>query len=163
MTQRISDTAVSSLCIAKTSLAAESGVALEIAPDSHLGALDPALATDVITLLGNLIDNAVDVSVGAAPAKVTVAIKDHEDLVISVADSGPGVPEHLRESIFARGVTSKPDAPGGRGIGLALVRLVSAQHGGAVEVSDGPSGGALFVVRLPVGPAAVSVERAAHA
>ena len=163
VTQRISDPAVAALLIAKTSLAAESGVALEIAPDSHLGVLDPALATDVITLLGNLIDNAVDVSVGAVPAKVTVAIKDHEGLVASVADSGPGVPEHLRESIFARGVTSKPDVPGGRGIGLALVRLVSAQHGGAVEVSDGPSGGALFVVRLPVGPAAVPVERAAHA
>src|SRR6478752_483282 len=163
VTQRISDPAVAALLIAKTTLAAESGVSLEIAADSHLSALPPALATDVITLLGNLIDNAVDVSVGAAPAKVTVAIKDHEDLVISVADSGPGVPEHLRESIFARGVTSKPDVPGGRGIGLALVRLVSAQHGGAVEVSDGPSGGALFVVRLPVGRAAVAVERAAHA
>ena len=45
------------------------------------------------------------------------------------------MPEHLRESIFARGVTSKPDVPGGRGIGLALVRLVSAQLGGTVDVS----------------------------
>jgi signal transduction histidine kinase len=80
-----------------------------------------------------------------------------------VDDSGPGVPEHLREAIFARGVTSKPDVPGGRGIGLALVRLVTAQHGGTVEVSDDPSGGAKFVVRLPVGTAAVSAERAAHA
>jgi sensor histidine kinase regulating citrate/malate metabolism len=156
VTQRISDPAVAALVIAKTSLAAESGVALEIAADSHLGALDPALATDVITLLGNLIDNAVDVSVGADPATVTVRIVDDDGLTISVADSGPGVPEHLREAIFARGVTSKPEVPGGRGIGLALVRLVSAQHGGAVEVSDGPSGGALFVVRLPA-------ERAAHA
>jgi two-component system CitB family sensor kinase len=163
VTQRISDTAVAALLIAKTSLAAESGVSLEIAPESRLGALDPALATDVITLLGNLIDNAVEVSVGSDPAKVTVAINDHDGLMISVADSGPGVPEHLREEIFARGVTSKPDVPGGRGIGLALVRLVTAQHGGTVEVSDGPSGGALFVVRLPVGTAAVSVERAAHA
>jgi signal transduction histidine kinase len=60
------------------------------------------------------------------------------------------VPEHLRETIFARGVTSKPDVPGGRGIGLALVRLVSAQLGGAVEVSDGPDGGAVFEVRLPL-------------
>ncbi|MFG1932005.1 ATP-binding protein [Mycobacterium sp. NPDC048908] len=164
VTQRISDPAVAALVIAKTSLAAESGVSLEIAADSHLAALDPALATDVITLLGNLIDNAVDVSVGANPATVRVGIQDRDGLTISVADSGPGVPEHLREEIFARGVTSKPDVPGGRGIGLALVRLVSAQHGGTVEVSNGPAGGAVFVVRLPVGTAAVSsVERTAHA
>jgi signal transduction histidine kinase len=70
------------------------------------------------------------------------------------------VPDKLRESIFARGVTSKPDVPGGRGIGLALVRLVTAQHGGAVEVADGPCGGALFVVRLP---ASVVAEKATHA
>jgi len=163
VTQRISDPAVAALLIAKTTLAAESGVSLAIASDSHLSVLDPALATDVITLLGNLIDNAVDVSVGADPASVTVAIEDRDGLMISVADSGPGVPEHLREAIFARGVTSKPDVPGGRGIGLALVRLVSAQHGGTVEVSDSASGGALFVVRLPVGTAAVAVEKAAHA
>ena len=163
VTQRISDPAVAALLIAKTTLAAESGVSLAIASDSHLSVLDPALATDVITLLGNLIDNAVDVSVGGDPASVTVAIQDRDGLMVSVADSGPGVPEHLREAIFARGVTSKPDVPGGRGIGLALVRLVSAQHGGTVEVSDSASGGALFVVRLPVGTAAVAAEKAAHA
>jgi sensor histidine kinase regulating citrate/malate metabolism len=162
VTQRISDPAVAALLIAKTSLAAESGVALEIAPESHLAALAPALATDVITLLGNLIDNAVDVSVGADPAKVMVCIDDHGGLAVSVADSGPGVPEHLREAIFARGVTSKPEVPGGRGIGLALVRLVTAQHGGSVEVSDGPAGGALFMVRLPGRPVAVA-EKALHA
>jgi two-component system CitB family sensor kinase len=160
------------LLIAKTSLAAESGVSLELAPESHLVALEPALATDVITLLGNLIDNAVDVSVGSAAAKVTVCIDDRNGLTISVADSGPGVPEHLREAIFARGVTSKPDVPGGRGIGLALVRLVTAQNGGMVEISDGPAGGALFVVRLPESRSAVAekavaqkavAEKAAHA
>jgi two-component system CitB family sensor kinase len=162
VTQRISDPAVAALLIAKTSLAAESGVSLELAPESHLVALEPALATDVITLLGNLIDNAVDVSVGSKPATVTVCIEDLDGLSISVTDSGPGVPEHLREAIFARGVTSKPEVPGGRGIGLALVRLVTAQHGGTVEVSDGSSGGALFVVRLPESRSAVA-EKAAHA
>ena len=145
VTQRISDPAVAALLIAKTTLAAESGVSLEIAADSHLSALPPALATDVITLLGNLIDNAVDVSVGSQPAR---GHRRHRRWsrawLISVADSGPGVPEHLRESIFARGVTSKPEVPGGRGIGLALVRLVTAQHGGTVSVTDDPSGGALF-------------------
>jgi sensor histidine kinase regulating citrate/malate metabolism len=163
VTQRISDPAVAALLIAKTTLAAESGVSLQIAPHSHLATLDPAMATDVITLLGNLVDNAVDVSVGAKPATVTVGIDDGDGLVISVADSGPGVPEQLREQIFARGVTSKPDVPGGRGIGLALVRLVTAQHGGTVQVSDGSCGGALFVVRLPSATPAMTTDKAAHA
>jgi two-component system CitB family sensor kinase len=149
VTRRIADPAVAALLIAKTSLAAESGVALIIDERSHLAALGPALATDVITVLGNLVDNAVDVSEGSDRAAVTVMVNDADGLTISVADSGHGVPEHLRESIFARGVTSKPDVPGGRGIGLALVRLVSAQLGGSVTVSDGPDGGAVFEVRLP--------------
>ncbi|MGW4098085.1 ATP-binding protein [Mycobacterium sp. NPDC004974] len=148
VTQHVSDPAVAALLIAKTSLAAESGVALALTGDSHLSPLDPALATDVITLLGNLIDNAVDVSVGSTTAQVTVRIDDSAELLLAVSDSGPGVPEDLRETIFSRGVTSKADVPGGRGIGLALVRLVAAQHGGDVEVTDAPGGGALFVVRL---------------
>lgn len=148
VTQHVSDPAVAALLIAKTSLAAESGVTLTLTGDSHLSALDPALATDVITLLGNLIDNAVDVSVGSADPRVTVRIDDSAGLRLAVSDSGPGVPEPLRETIFSRGVTSKADVPGGRGIGLALVRLVTAQHGGEVEVTDAPEGGALFEVRL---------------
>ncbi|MEO3759130.1 ATP-binding protein [Mycobacterium sp. B14F4] len=160
VTQTVSDPAVAALLIAKTTLAAESGVSLEIDPASRLRALEPALATDVITLLGNLIDNAVDVSMGSRAARVTVCVDDGDGLTISVVDSGPGVPEHLREEIFARGVTSKPHVPGGRGIGLALVRLVTAQHGGTVDVTDTPSGGARFVVRLPVG---IAAEKAGHA
>ena len=149
VTEHITDPAVAALLIAKTSLAAESGVTLRITENSHLAALDPALATDVITLLGNLIDNAVDVSEGTAHARVTVHIDDPSGMTVSVTDSGPGVPKHLRDEIFARGVTSKPDVPGGRGIGLALVRLVSSQLGGTVEVTDAPAGGARFSVTLP--------------
>jgi sensor histidine kinase regulating citrate/malate metabolism len=150
VTQHISDPAVAALLIAKTSLAAERKVALDIATDSVLPPLDPALATDIITLLGNLIDNAVDVSEGSPAARVQVGvIAVPTTLTVTVTDSGPGVPEHLREAIFARGVTSKPDAPGGRGIGLALVRLVTAQHGGTVIVTDAPAGGARFTVEIP--------------
>jgi sensor histidine kinase regulating citrate/malate metabolism len=124
-------------------------MALTISAGSHLSVLDPALSTDVITLLGNLIDNAVDLSEGSIAALVTVHIDDAAGMTVSVTDSGPGVPTHLREEIFARGVTSKPDVPGGRGVGLALVRLVSAQSGGTVEVTDAPSGGACLRVQLP--------------
>jgi two-component system, CitB family, sensor kinase len=155
VTQRISDSAVAALLIAKTSLAAERKVALDIADDSTLTPLEPALATDVITLLGNLIDNAVDVSEGTQAARVEVGVSTGEaGLTVTVTDSGPGVPEHLRETIFARGVTSKPDVPGGRGIGLALVRLITAQHGGHVTVTDAPAGGARFTVEMPQSAAA---------
>ncbi|MDY6997102.1 MAG: ATP-binding protein [Actinomycetota bacterium] len=151
VTRRISDPAVAALLIAKTTLAAESGVSLQITDDSHLSALEPGLATDVITVLGNLIDNAVDVSVGSPNPRVTVRVCDTRGLLIEVSDTGPGVPPHLREAIFARGVTSKPHQTGGRGIGLALVRMVTAAHGGSVEVTDDdePGRGARFVVRLP--------------
>ena len=149
VTRHISDPAVAALLIAKTTLAAESGVSLQIAEDSQLSPLEPGLATDVITVLGNLVDNAVDVSVGSARPAVTVRVSDLAGLEIAVSDTGPGVPPHLRDSIFARGVTSKPEVAGGRGIGLALVRMVTAQHGGSVEVSDRPGGGAVFTVRLP--------------
>ena len=88
-------------------VAATSSPTGDVSAVSRMFSSEPALATDVITLLGNLIDNAVDVSVGADPANVTVRIDDHDGLAVSVADSGPGVPEHLREAIFARGVTSK--------------------------------------------------------
>jgi sensor histidine kinase regulating citrate/malate metabolism len=157
VTQRIVDPAVAALLIAKTTLAAESDVSLELGDDSHLSALSPALATDVITVLGNLIDNAVAVSEGTTDARVTVRVDDSDGLTIEVADSGPGVPEELRTQIFARGVTSKPDVPGGRGIGLALVRLITAQHGGTAEVRDADGGGALFVARLP------RIESVSHA
>lgn len=73
---------MAALLIAKTSLAAESGVLLQLLPESHLATLTPAAATDVITLLGNLIDNAVDVSVGAQPARVTVHIDDRDGLTM---------------------------------------------------------------------------------
>ena len=69
---------------------------------------------------------------GSEPAQVTVGIDDRDGLVISVADSGPGVPEHLREEIFARGVTSKPDVPGGRrALRGAIAR--SGAHGVGAE------------------------------
>jgi sensor histidine kinase regulating citrate/malate metabolism len=150
ITAHIKDPAVAALLIAKTSLAAETGVRLTLDDRSTLAALDPTLATDVITVVGNLVDNALDVSRQHGDRAITVSIRDSDDLVVEVQDSGPGVPPELREVIFSRGVTSKPDMPGGRGIGLALVRLVSVQHGGTATVDDAESGGALFRVRIPL-------------
>jgi PAS domain S-box-containing protein/diguanylate cyclase (GGDEF)-like protein len=75
-----------------------------------------------------------------------------ERLRIEVADSGPGVDDGLRETIFERYRRGAGSAarPGGTGLGLAIVRDLVALHNGMVTLTDAPEGGALFVVDLPV-------------
>ena len=113
--------------------------------------LDPESSTDVGTVLGNLVDNAVDasVSVGGTSVEVTLCLED--DVVrLAVADSGPGVPPDEVGRIFDRGWSSKAPTAEGRGVGLALVQVVCERRGGAVGVRAGEDGtGAVFEVRLP--------------
>ncbi len=69
---------------------------------------------------------------------------------VRVRDNGPGVPDDLREAIFVRGFSTKPDVLGGRGIGLPLVQLICTQRGGGVEVDRAAEeGGAEFRRALP--------------
>ena len=102
-------------------------------------------------LLLNLLDNAVKYGPNEQTVRVSLAQRDGE-AVLSVADEGPGVPVREREQIwtpFARGAAAR--AKGGSGIGLTIVRDVVEQHGGRCWVEPAsPSGGARFVVTLPL-------------
>jgi sensor histidine kinase regulating citrate/malate metabolism len=151
VTARVEDPAVAALLIAKTSLAAERGVDLVVTPDSDLPRLDPESSTDVGTVLGNLVDNAVDASVGVGGRSVEVALRHDGGAVrLSVADTGPGVPPDLAAEIFRRGWSTKAPTVGGRGVGLALVQVVCERRGGAVAVRSGDGGtGAVFEADLP--------------
>lgn len=95
--------------------------------------------------LGNLIDNALSVSPDGGSVRVH-AERIAGEVAIRVADSGPGVPESLRERIFEPFFTTRPD---GTGLGLAVVRSVIAAHGGRVGVLPRSQGGAIFEIRLP--------------
>jgi two-component system CitB family sensor kinase len=152
VTSRIADPAVAALLIAKGSLAAEQGVELRVAPTSRLGRLDEALSTDIATVVGNLVDNALDaVPAGAADWVDVEVLEGGGEVRITVRDSGPGVAEDVRDEVFRHGFTTKT-ARGGqpRGVGLALIRLVCLRRGGDVTVRN--EGGAVFVARLSVPP-----------
>src|SRR3954454_11575820 len=154
VTERIGDPLISALLVAKFAVAAERGVDLHLAADSQLdGELRDSRA--VLTVLGNLIDNAVHAARTGAPepatAEVSVEMLDDGTLRIAVADSGDGIAADDRERIFEPGYSTKVAAgPGARGVGLALVQRLVERRGGSLSVGVAAQGGARFEVRLPV-------------
>ncbi|MGW4442993.1 sensor histidine kinase [Streptomyces sp. NPDC004682] len=154
----VGEPVLAALLLGKTAQANERGVELVVSPDSRLddGVLPPGLtARDLVTVLGNLIDNAVDAAQGGPGARVTVtayASTDARSLVLKVSDTGPGVDPAHAGLVFQRGWSTKPAGPGGRGrgLGLALVRQAVTRLGGTLTVTEGEEGGAVFEVRLPL-------------
>ncbi|EST28912.1 hypothetical protein N566_22650 [Streptomycetaceae bacterium MP113-05] len=223
----VAEPVLAALLLGKAAQANERGVELTLTPQSRIddGLIPPQLpARDLVTVVGNLVDNAVDASAsgathrepapgpespdgpdspalphpasggggtlvtleetprsrarglecgapeeaarerggrgtGPAPARVTVTVRVREDgsgdgreLVVCVADSGPGVDPADAEAVFRRGWSTKQGEPGGRGLGLALVRQTARRHGGDVTLARATGGGAEFHVRMPLCP-----------
>ncbi|MEU3279358.1 sensor histidine kinase [Streptomyces antibioticus] len=153
----VGEPVLAALLLGKTAQANERGVELVVSPDSRLddGLLPPSLpARDLVTILGNLIDNAVDAAQGSVRARVTVTASTEGDgggeLLLRVADTGAGVDPAHAQLVFERGFSTKPSGPGGRGLGLALVRQAVQRHEGTLSVAEAAGGGAEFTVRLPL-------------
>ncbi len=135
------------LLLGKAAQAHERGVELVVTPDSTAidGGPGTPPARDLVTVVGNLVDNAMDALTGVPGGRIAVTVRrDGEGILLRVADSGPGLPEGA--DVFRRGWSGKGED---RGLGLALVRQVAQRHGGTADASSGPSGGAEFTVRLP--------------
>lgn len=144
----VSDPDTSSLLMAKTTICAEKGISLIVDESSSF---EPDGTTDPVTVLGNLIDNAVD-AVGSN-GTIHVELTSHDrGCIIAVSDDGPGIPEALRSEIFRSGFSTKDSAgAASRGFGLALVQRVAERRAGSVTVSESVLGGAHVLVTL--GPA----------
>lgn len=173
----VEEPVLAALLLGKAAQANERGVELELAEDSLIddGALPPSpTRRDLVTILGNLIDNAVEAASegsqaregapgsqdaavpaqrGAAQrggrARVTVtALADGRELLLRVSDTGAGIDPEKADEVFRRGWSTHG---AGRGLGLALVRQAAHRNGGSVELDRAPEGGARFTVRLPLG------------
>lgn len=146
------------LLAAKAAQGRERGVDVTVEADSGFLPTDRE-ATALLTVLGNLIDNALDAAAGAEPAGrwVHVALGGGDgQLEVSVADGAAALTAADVERIFTRGYSTKPATPGqpstaGRGVGLALVRQAVASLGGDIEVDV--RDGTMFTVAVPQRPA----------
>ena len=187
LAQRLTDLVVSAvdepilaaLLLGKAAEANERGVELEVDPASAVpeGVIP---ARDLVTVVGNLLDNAIDAAVAApGPRRVGFSswIEDQPSergidstLVLQVSDTGAGLDDLSAARAFIRGWSTKPrNRLVGHGLGLALVGQAAHRHHGTVEVSrvgdaasrseddDGPAFvGAVFTVRLPLATESVA-------
>ncbi|MGV9312038.1 sensor histidine kinase [Streptomyces sp. NPDC003691] len=159
----VGEPVLAALLLGKASQANERGVELVLTEDSLIddGVIPPSLpARDLVTVLGNLVDNAVDAASeaavsGARPgrARVTVTARAGRrpdgggELLIRVHDTGTGVDPDRAGDVFERDWSTRGT---GRGLGLALVRQAVLRGHGTIELDTGPDGGARFTVKLPL-------------
>ena len=108
--------------------------------------LDPVLMEQ---LLRNLLDNALKYSPAGSPVDLQAWVEGGR-LVLALADQGPGLPVGQEAQVFEKFVRGPQAAPGA-GLGLTICRGIVTAHGGHIEASTQPSGGARFLVSLPVG------------
>ncbi|GGY25587.1 sensor histidine kinase [Streptomyces djakartensis] len=148
--ERIEDPLLAALLVGKATVAAERGVALWVSDRTRLPdrLIDPR---GLVTVVGNLVDNALDAVAGKPQARVEVELRaEGRTAILRVRDTGPGVPPEHRELVFAEGwSTKKPPAHRERGIGLSLVRRFAERQGGSATVGEAQGGGAEFTVVLP--------------
>jgi len=157
LSQRLTDDIVSSieepvlgaLIMGKAAEAHERGVELTL-NTSGSTAVTGLAVQDLVAILGNLLDNAIDAAAEApAPRLVELTVETTGSaLEITVEDSGPGIDPAAVEDVFRHGFSTKAPGPFGRGLGLALVRQAVQRLGGTMTITS--PAGALFRVTLPV-------------
>ena len=119
--------------------------------------LEKELAPSLPSILGvsnqlemaliNLVVNAIHAMAGSGLLKVTSSLRG-DDVEITVADSGPGIPEEIQPTIFEPFVTTKPEGRG-TGLGLSTVLMVVERHKGKIDFTSGPGAGTTFRISLP--------------
>ncbi|MFN3004502.1 sensor histidine kinase [Mycolicibacterium wolinskyi] len=133
LSDAVSEPALVALLLGKTAQADERGIALTVTEDTQLPAETVLTGPEMVTVLGNLIDNAMDACDRDDPwVEVTVG-QDDTELLIRVADSGAGMDPATFERAMQRGYSTKGGDGADHGLGLALVAQVVNKHGGTLR------------------------------
>ena len=146
--QRIKDPVLAGFWIGKLSRARELGVYLRLQPDSFMPNLDNIdFTNDLVTLIGNLVDNAMEALQDAERKRVRLTLtRETAHLFIEVQDSGGGIPAELQSDVFTKGFSTKA---ANRGFGLALVKKVLERRSGELSLESSPQTGTTFRIKIP--------------
>lgn len=149
--RNIKDPILAGFILGKLSFAREMGCELELVEDSFLPqSANPEIVHDLVAIIGNLIDNALEAVANSENKKVELNLAyDEGELMIEVSDQGTGIPDEIKEQIFIKGYSTKAN---NRGYGLFLVRRSLEQRDGQMEIYSQESQGTTFRLYLPYVP-----------
>ncbi len=145
---QIKDAALAGFLIGKLSLAREKNIELtihinEIVPEPH----DNQLTHEIITVIGNLIDNSIDALANQNSKIIKVKLNyTQQKLKIDITDSGEGLSSHMQQKIFEKGYSTKGD---NRGYGLYLINESVKKLNGSINVDNDSDGYTKFIVEIP--------------
>lgn len=149
--RQIRDPVLAGFLLGKMNQVREAGLRLTLTEESSLPeAADPEVNHALVTIIGNLVDNAIDALTGAWDSKDIVLSMDYNPeealLHFTVSDNGCGISSRDLPYIYHRGFSTKG---GSRGIGLRLVKDALAKRGGSITCEAKERGGTTFTVKMP--------------
>lgn len=137
-------TAFNALLQVKSAACEDRGIAFDMDIRSTLGSL-PVPAWEICCIIGNLVDNAMDVLADHADGRICLKVtEDVRGFTFVISNNGAPIPADMRETIFEPGVSTKGE---GRGMGLSIVRQTLAEFGGSIALAQGEE--TAFVVTVP--------------
>ncbi|MBM7648186.1 CitB family two-component system sensor histidine kinase CitS [Bacillus ectoiniformans] len=147
--EQIQEPKIQALLLGKLGKASEKKIHFKIDENCSLDGLPQHFSySNIISIIGNLVDNAFEAAEGKKDGEVTFfAIDVGDDLVIEVYDNGHGIPEHEAEKIFDTGYSTKTDE--NRGFGLSIVKQAVESLNGTIEVQSNLSDGTVVSIYLP--------------
>lgn len=125
----------------------ENSIQLDFKSDSHGEIITPLSQVEISRILINLVKNAAHASHAQSKIEVQVSRIDNQ-ASLSVKDYGAGIPFHLQNLVFEPEFTTKPST--GTGLGLSVVRHISEQRGGSVQLESTPSKGTKITIQVPL-------------
>jgi two-component system sensor histidine kinase PrrB len=139
--------------VARENMRTGGGVQIVVEADDDIGTIW-GWPSGLRLAVDNLVRNAI--MHGQATGIVLAAHRHDHQMTIVVDDNGRGLPADEHQTVLGRFARGSNAAPGGSGLGLALVAQQAALHGGRIELSDGPLGGLRATLTVSTSPAPVS-------
>jgi two-component system, CitB family, sensor histidine kinase MalK len=148
VTKNVLDPVLAGFLIGKLSFARESGASLSFDCSNKIPQpVNPGVTQELITIIGNLVDNAMEAIANSSVKKVDLKLDYAEDIItIEVKDTGMGMTEEIQNKIFDKGFSTKGD---NRGVGLYLLAQGIERLEGDLIISSKPGKGTNFAVYIP--------------